>query len=67
MKSLIHGDLHTGSIFINEESTKVFDPEFCFYGPMGYVKGNCFFRLGSLEENRLGFTDELKEFYEKNQ
>ena len=31
------------------------------------VKGNCFFRLGSLEENRLGFTDELKEFYEKNQ
>ena len=23
-QSLIHGDLHTGSIFINEESTKVF-------------------------------------------
>ena len=39
-QSLIHGDLHTGSIFINEESTKVFDPEFCFYGPMGYDIGN---------------------------
>ena len=39
-QSLIHGDLHTGSIFINEESTIVFDPEFCFYGPMGYDIGN---------------------------
>lgn len=39
-QSLIHGDLHTGSIFINDESTMVFDPEFCFYGPMGYDIGN---------------------------
>lgn len=39
-QSLIHGDLHTGSIFINEETTMVFDPEFCFYGPMGYDIGN---------------------------
>ena len=39
-QSLIHGDLHTGSIFINEESTIVFDPEFCMYGPMGYDIGN---------------------------
>lgn len=27
------------------------------------VKGNCFFRLKTLEENRLGFTDKLKELY----
>ncbi len=39
-QSLIHGDLHTGSIFVNENSTKVFDPEFAFYGPMGYDIGN---------------------------
>ena len=39
-QSLIHGDLHTGSIFINEDSTIVFDPEFCMYGPMGYDIGN---------------------------
>lgn len=39
-QSLIHGDLHTGSIFINDETTVVFDPEFCFYGPMGYDIGN---------------------------
>lgn len=39
-ESLIHGDLHTGSIFISEEETKVIDPEFAFYGPMGYDVGN---------------------------
>ena len=39
-QSLIHGDLHTGSIFINQEHTYVFDPEFAFYAPMGYDIGN---------------------------
>lgn len=39
-QALIHGDLHTGSIFINQEHTYVFDPEFAFYGPMGYDIGN---------------------------
>ena len=39
-QSLIHGDLHTGSIFIKPDSTKVFDPEFAFYGPAGYDIGN---------------------------
>lgn len=39
-QSLIHGDLHTGSIFIKTDSTRVFDPEFAFYGPMGYDIGN---------------------------
>ena len=46
-QSLIHGDLHTGSIFVKQDSTRVFDPEFAFYGPMGYdignVIGNLFF------------------------
>lgn len=39
-QALIHGDLHTGSIFINESHTFIFDPEFAFYGPMGYDIGN---------------------------
>lgn len=39
-QSLIHGDLHTGSIFISQKGTKVIDPEFGFYGPMGYDIGN---------------------------
>ncbi len=37
---LIHGDLHTGSIFVREDSTKAIDPEFAFYGPAGYDVGN---------------------------
>lgn len=39
-QSLIHGDLHTGSIFIKQDSTKVIDPEFAFFGPIGYDTGN---------------------------
>lgn len=39
-QSLIHGDLHTGSIFINQNEMKVIDPEFAFFGPMGYDIGN---------------------------
>ncbi|MGM0240427.1 S-methyl-5-thioribose kinase [Enterococcus sp. AZ103] len=39
-QALIHGDLHTGSIFINHTGIKVIDPEFAFYGPMGYDIGN---------------------------
>lgn len=39
-QALIHGDLHTGSVFVTETSTKVIDPEFSFYGPIGYDVGN---------------------------
>ena len=46
-QALLHGDLHSGSIFLNEHDLKVLDPEFAFYGPMGYdignVIGNLFF------------------------
>lgn len=38
-QALLHGDLHTGSIFIKEDSTKVIDPEFAYYGPMGFDIG----------------------------
>lgn len=39
-QALLHGDLHSGSIFINESDVRVFDSEFAFYGPMGYDIGN---------------------------
>ncbi|RSD21167.1 S-methyl-5-thioribose kinase [Mesobacillus subterraneus] len=39
-QALVHGDLHSGSVFVKEDSTKVIDPEFAFYGPMGYDVGN---------------------------
>ncbi|HAJ37767.1 MAG TPA: S-methyl-5-thioribose kinase [Chloroflexi bacterium] len=38
-EALIHSDLHTGSIMANAESTKVIDPEFAFFGPMGFDVG----------------------------
>jgi len=39
-QALIHNDLHTGSIMINETDTKVIDPEFAFFGPMGHDIGS---------------------------
>ncbi|MFD2370443.1 S-methyl-5-thioribose kinase [Brevibacillus sp. GCM10020057] len=38
-EALLHGDLHTGSIFITETSVKVIDPEFAYYGPIGFDIG----------------------------
>ncbi len=38
-QALIHSDLHTGSIMVNEYDTRVIDPEFAFFGPMGYDIG----------------------------
>ncbi|MEI0531595.1 S-methyl-5-thioribose kinase [Brachyspira pilosicoli] len=56
-QALIHGDLHSGSIFINHKGIKVIDPEFAFYGPIGYdignVIGNLFFSLA----NKSYFSD----------
>ncbi len=50
-QALLHGDLHNGSIFANEQGVKIIDPEFAFYGPMGYdignVIGNLFFSRGN--------------------
>lgn len=66
-QSLLHGDLHSGSIFINQEGMKVIDPEFAFYGPMGYdignVIGNLFFPLIKKEmyEGSSQFTQWLRE------
>ncbi|NOQ30775.1 MAG: S-methyl-5-thioribose kinase [Helicobacteraceae bacterium] len=37
--ALVHGDLHTGSIMLNENETYVIDPEFAFVGPFGFDIG----------------------------
>ncbi|HTN97135.1 MAG TPA: S-methyl-5-thioribose kinase, partial [Nordella sp.] len=45
-EAMIHGDLHTGSIMLTPQDTRVIDPEFAFVGPMGFdvgaVIGNLF-------------------------
>lgn len=38
-ESLIHGDLHTGSILANKHETKIIDPEFASFGPIGFDIG----------------------------
>jgi 5-methylthioribose kinase len=38
-QALIHGDLHTGSIMVTETDTRAIDPEFAFFGPMGFDVG----------------------------
>ncbi len=38
-EALLHGDLHTGSIMLTQEDTRVIDPEFAFVGPMGFDLG----------------------------
>ena len=38
-ETMCHGDLHSGSIMCTETSTRVIDPEFAFYGPMGFDLG----------------------------
>ncbi|MEY9120856.1 S-methyl-5-thioribose kinase [Bradyrhizobium yuanmingense] len=38
-EALIHGDLHTGSIMVTDSQTRVIDPEFAFYGPVGFDVG----------------------------
>ncbi len=37
--ALLHGDLHTGSIMLNEKDTYIIDPEFSFVGPFGFDIG----------------------------
>jgi 5-methylthioribose kinase len=38
-EALLHGDLHTGSVLVTRDDTRVIDPEFAFYGPMGFDLG----------------------------
>ena len=39
-EALIHGDLHTGWVMVRDDgSTRAFDGEFCFYGPVGFDLG----------------------------
>ncbi|MEM7441779.1 MAG: S-methyl-5-thioribose kinase [Pseudomonadota bacterium] len=38
-EALIHGDLHTGSVMLTPDDTRVIDPEFAFYGPRGFDLG----------------------------
>ncbi|WP_110111643.1 S-methyl-5-thioribose kinase [Bacillus sp. CGMCC 1.16541] len=57
--ALIHGDLHTGSIFADDATTKVIDPEFAFYGPLGFDLGQF---VANLLLNALSLPVEKRDF-----
>jgi 5-methylthioribose kinase len=38
-EAMLHGDLHTGSVMLTPEDTRIIDPEFAFIGPMGFDVG----------------------------
>ena len=38
-ETLVHGDLHSGSIMVTAEDSQIIDPEFAIYGPFGFDVG----------------------------
>ena len=38
-QAVTHGDLHTGSVLVQDHTAKVIDAEFAFYGPVGFDIG----------------------------
>ena len=63
-QALLHGDLHTGSIMLNKKETYVIDPEFAFYGPIGFDVGiylaNLVMSYFSLEKDENGYKDYVR-------
>lgn len=67
-QALIHGDLHSGSIMVTESDSRAIDPEFAFYGPMGFdvgaLIGNLYlaFFSQSGHETRPGDRDRYRDW-----
>jgi 5-methylthioribose kinase len=70
-QALIHGDLHSGSVMVSEDDTRVIDPEFAFYGPIGFDLGAFFGNLllswysqpghSTSNDDRLGYQEWILE------
>jgi 5-methylthioribose kinase len=39
-ETMLHGDLHTGSVMVTEADSRVIDAEFALYGPIGFDIGS---------------------------
>jgi 5-methylthioribose kinase len=55
-EALLHGDIHSGSIFVAEESFKAIDAEFGYFGPIGFDIGTA---IGNLLLNYCGLPGHL--------
>ena len=58
-QTLLHGDMHSGSIFVDTNTTKVIDPEFGFFGPVGFDIGSF---IGNLLLNYCAQAGHIEEF-----
>jgi len=70
-QALVHGDLHSGSVMVSGADHRVIDPEFAFYGPIGFDLGAFFGNLllswysqpghASASDDRLGYREWILE------
>lgn len=58
-QTLLHGDMHSGSIFVDQNTTKMIDPEFGFFGPIGFDIGSF---IGNLLLNYCAQNARISEF-----
>lgn len=67
-ETLCHGDLHTGSVMVTDDETRVIDPEFAFYGPISFDVGmllaNFWMSYFSQDghENAAGERDQMRAY-----
>lgn len=55
-EALLHGDIHSGSVFVADGSLKAIDAEFGYFGPMGFDIGTA---IGNLLLNFCGLPGHL--------
>ena len=60
--ALIHGDLHSGAIFVGEDRTVIFDTEFALCGPFGFDLGQF---IANLMLNGIAFPDRKEKRFEQ--
>ncbi|ATG76143.1 MULTISPECIES: S-methyl-5-thioribose kinase [Pseudoalteromonas] len=58
-QTLLHGDMHSGSIFVDCNNTKMIDPEFGFFGPVGFDIGSF---IGNLLLNYCAQYGHIEDF-----
>ncbi len=67
-EAMLHGDLHTGSLMVNEDETFVIDPEFSFYGPAGFdiglLLGNMFLAYIAQDYHQRKLGNDPKDYRE---
>lgn len=68
-EALIHGDLHTGSVMVMTKEDgggdgRVIDPEFAYYGPVGFDLGAVFgnYLAARARAEAMGRSDEFKDW-----